>query len=131
MAHPKAYDPQPGYKYQILCKGPGERSFEHCDYATDRGDKLHLLTNYRQAYGGGYEFKTIMLPSKYWPKTSSLVEAQSLARAHYNRGDHAAALDVIKRHAPALGLDAAVLHRTPTTDAALLGLARLAERTGK
>jgi hypothetical protein len=67
MAMPKAYDPQHGYKYQILVKCPGEREYEHCDYATDSADKKHLLENYRQAYGAGFTFKTILLPAKYWP----------------------------------------------------------------
>jgi len=66
---PEAYDPQPGYRYQILCRNQAYsgRTWEHCDYAVDREDKKHLLSNYRQAYGAGWEFKTIMLPQKYWP----------------------------------------------------------------
>lgn len=70
MAQPKAYDPQPGYRYQILCRHPSYngREWEHCDYAVDRADKQHLLANYRQAYPAGYEFKSILLPAKFWPK---------------------------------------------------------------
>lgn len=67
MAQPQAYDPQHGYRYQILCRSDS-RTWEHCDYATDRSDKAHLLTNYRQAYGPTFEFKTIPLPRKYWNK---------------------------------------------------------------
>lgn len=69
MAHPKAYAPEQGYQYQILCKHPqyNGREWEHCDYATDRSDRNHLLSNYRQAYPAGYQFKTIPLPAKYWP----------------------------------------------------------------
>ncbi len=68
MAHPKAYDPQDGYKYQILCRNQSySREYEHCDYARTIGDKNHLLSNYRQAYGAGWEFKTILLPRKFWP----------------------------------------------------------------
>jgi hypothetical protein len=72
MSHPKAYDPQDGYRYQILARHPkyNGRVWEHCDYATDKQDKSHLLTNYRLSYGKGYEFKTILLPVKYWPKVS-------------------------------------------------------------
>lgn len=67
MSRPKAYDPQQGYKYQILCRNlQYSRSFEHCDYAKDRSEKKHLLLNYRQAYGPGWEFKTILQPAKYW-----------------------------------------------------------------
>lgn len=68
MSKPKAYDPQEGYKYQILVMCPNERSYEHCDYAKGGDDKKHLLDNYRQAYGPGFSFKTILLPPKYWPK---------------------------------------------------------------
>lgn len=68
MGRPKAYDPQEGYKYQILVMCPGERSYEHCDYATDCADKKCLLGNYRLSYGAGFAFKTILLPQKYWPK---------------------------------------------------------------
>jgi len=67
MSRPKAYSPEQGYKYQILCRNQSySREYEHCDYATDNTDKKHLLENYRQAYGSGWEFKSILLPSKYW-----------------------------------------------------------------
>ena len=74
---PKAYDPQEGYRYQILCRNQssGGREWEQCDYAKDRADKKHLLENYRDAYGAGWEFKTIMLPEKYWPKTAPTARA--------------------------------------------------------
>lgn len=80
---PAAYDPQPGYRFQILCRNPSyDRAWEHCDYAVDSADKKHLLANYRQAYGAGYEFKTIALPKKYWPKSQQnpgeLVNANTL-----------------------------------------------------
>jgi hypothetical protein len=66
MAYPKAYDPQEGYKYQLLVMCPNDREYEHCDYAIDYADKKHLLENYRMAYGAGFRFKTIELPQKYW-----------------------------------------------------------------
>ena len=68
MAHPKAYSPEEGYQFQILCRHPhyNGREWEHCDYATDKEDRKHLLDNYRLAYGAAYEFKTISLPKKYW-----------------------------------------------------------------
>lgn len=67
MSHPKAYSPEQGYQYQILCRHSqyNGREWEHCDYATDGADKKHLLSNYRLAYGIGYEFKTILLPNKF------------------------------------------------------------------
>ena len=69
MSRPKAYDPQDGFKYQILCRCVSiSREWEHCDYATDATDRKHLITNYRQAYGTGWEFQTITLPRKHWPK---------------------------------------------------------------
>ncbi len=68
MARPKAYDPQPGYKHQILCRNQAySRSWEHCDYAIDAKDKRHLIENYRLAYGAGWEFQSIMLPARFWP----------------------------------------------------------------
>jgi hypothetical protein len=66
MSKCKAYEPQQGYKYQILVKCGGERSFEHCDYAKDKEEKNYLLNEYRLAYGVGCSFKTILLPMKYW-----------------------------------------------------------------
>ncbi len=69
MSQPKAYSPESGYKYQILCRHPKyDRAFEHCDYAKNKTEKNLLVTNYSQAYGAGWEFKSILLPVKYWPK---------------------------------------------------------------
>lgn len=65
MAYPKAYDPQDGCKYQILCRNT--REWEHCDYAKDKKEKDYLLGEYGLAYGPSFEFKTILLPMKYWP----------------------------------------------------------------
>lgn len=68
MSHPAAYSPEHGYRYQLLCRNPAYgRAFEHCDYAVDRAERLHLLTNYRITYGPGWEFRSILLPAKYWP----------------------------------------------------------------
>lgn len=67
MAFPKAYDPQQGYRYQILCRNQQYgREWEHCDYAKDRQEKSRLIGEYRLAYGAGWEFKSIMLPVKFW-----------------------------------------------------------------
>lgn len=67
MSKPIAYEPAQGYRYQILCRNQRyNRAYEHCDYATDLSDLRHLLENYRLAYGGGWEFKTIRQPRKYW-----------------------------------------------------------------
>ena len=69
MPMPKAYEPQDGYRFQVLCRNQAySREWEHCDYAKDRCERGHLLLNYRQAYGQGWEFKTIALPRKFWPK---------------------------------------------------------------
>ena len=71
MSKPNAYDPQDGYQWQILCRNQRYgRAWEHCDYATDRLERKHLLGEYQLAYGGGWEFKSILLPVKYWPKLS-------------------------------------------------------------
>jgi hypothetical protein len=62
-----AYDPQQGCKYQIFCKNPEYgRVWEHCDYAKDTKEKDYLIGNYKQAYGNGWQFKSILLPQKYW-----------------------------------------------------------------
>jgi hypothetical protein len=64
-----AYAPEEGYRFQILCRNQTyTREWEHCDYAVDSKDKHHLLKNYRLGYGAGWEFKSILLPRKYWPK---------------------------------------------------------------
>ncbi len=73
MSRPQAYEPAEGYRYQILCRNQSySRAFEHCDYAEDRAERSHLLENYRLAYGPGWEFRTILLPARYWPKRPGL-----------------------------------------------------------
>lgn len=75
MPQPKAYDPAEGYRWQLLCRDPSNgREWEHCDYAVDRADRKHLLDNYRQAYGPGWQFKSILLPAKYWPKREPVIQ---------------------------------------------------------
>lgn len=68
MSRPKAYDPEHGYMYQILCRHweYTGREYEHCDYAKDRAELVYLKGEYALAYGAGWEFKHIMLPRKYW-----------------------------------------------------------------
>lgn len=69
MPYPKAYEPERGYQYQILCRHPeyNGREWEHCDYAVDRKDLKYLLGEYRLCYIG-FEFKSILLPQKYWSR---------------------------------------------------------------
>jgi len=68
MSRPQAYDPTEGYKFQILGRDPAfQRAYEHCDYAADRKERDYLIGEYRLAYGPGYEFRSILLPAKYWP----------------------------------------------------------------
>lgn len=66
MAYPKAYEPEIGYKYQILVMCPNDREYEHCDYAKDYNEKKFLVGEYSLAYGSGFRFKSILLPQKYW-----------------------------------------------------------------
>lgn len=66
MTKPLAYKPEYGFQYQILTRPPGEKAYEHCDYAKDKTEKDHLLNEYRLAYGTGFFFKAIPLPRKYW-----------------------------------------------------------------
>ncbi len=69
MTQPLAYDPQDGYRWQILCRHPeyNGREWEHCDYAATRQERKDLLTEYRLAYDAGYQFKTIYLTNRYHP----------------------------------------------------------------
>jgi len=66
MTIPNAYNPEYGYRYQILCWDNYNREYDHCDYAKDKGEKVYLLKEYALAYGAGFRFKTITLPKKYW-----------------------------------------------------------------
>ena len=61
----------------------GRQRMGHCDYATDRADRRHLLDNYRLAYGVGWSFKTILLPTKYWPKKRSYQIIREQKGANY------------------------------------------------
>ena len=65
MSRCKEYQPEQGYKYQILVRTKEQRAFEHLDYAVDRKDKDFLLKEYRLVYRSEGEFKTILLPKKY------------------------------------------------------------------
>lgn len=70
MSKCKNYSPEYGYKYQILVRFKANECFESIDYATDKNDKNYLVNEYRLAYRGqNAEFKTIMLPEKYWKGT--------------------------------------------------------------
>lgn len=71
MSRPKAYDPREDYKYQIFCRY-NDRTWDHCDYAKDYDEKKYLIGEYRVAFGSGWEFKTILLPRKYWPKVAKV-----------------------------------------------------------
>lgn len=72
MSRPKAYAPEQGYKFQILCRGPGQSpEWEHCDYAKDRKEALYMVREYATAYGPGWEFRREMLPAKYWPQPAT------------------------------------------------------------
>lgn len=66
MSMPKAYCPEQGYKFQILCRNQEyDRAWEHCDYAKDWTEKRFLIGEYKLAYGAGWEFKSVLLPNKY------------------------------------------------------------------
>ena len=69
MTLPKAYDPQPGYKYQILCRhpeyAPGE--WEHSEYCEGEQERVAYLAELRLAYGHAWQFKVIRLPRRCWP----------------------------------------------------------------
>jgi hypothetical protein len=53
----------------LLCRNPSYgRAWGHCDYAKDRCERNYLVGEYQLAYGAGWQFKSIQLPRKYWPK---------------------------------------------------------------
>lgn len=80
---PKAYAPEDGQKWQILCRNQqyGGREWEHCDYAVDRAERRHLLDNYRLAYGAGWEFKTLLMPVRCWPRRAPILALAENASA--------------------------------------------------
>lgn len=65
MTRPKAYDPQPGYRYQLVARQAGG-TYEHIDYATNRAEMKQLKEDYRLAFGPEWQIKAIPLPQKYW-----------------------------------------------------------------
>jgi hypothetical protein len=68
MTMPKAYAPEDGYKYQILCRNRDYgNEWEHCDYAVNRKDRDYLMGEYSLAYQG-FELKAILLPRRCWQR---------------------------------------------------------------
>ena len=67
MSRPKAYDPQHGYRYQILRYDEYNREYDHVDYAKDRTEKNYLMNEYGIADRVG-RYKAIELPQKFWKK---------------------------------------------------------------
>ena len=65
MTMPKAYEPEEGYRFQILTKYQNQE-WEHCDYAKDKEERDYLLKEYRMAYSNDMSFKTIELPQRFW-----------------------------------------------------------------
>jgi hypothetical protein len=65
MTLPQAYEPQYGYRYQILYRVSPNHSWESIDYAIDKSDRDHLMREYHMAPQGG-EYRSIELPRKYW-----------------------------------------------------------------
>lgn len=65
MPRPKVYDPQPGYRYQLVARY-GKEAYEHIDYAEDRKEMTRLTGEYRIAFGPEWRIKAILLPMKYW-----------------------------------------------------------------
>ena len=69
MTHPKAYEPEQGFMYHILCRNQSyDRAWEHCDYAESYKERNFLIESYIEAYGTGWEFKAIRQPKRYWHK---------------------------------------------------------------
>jgi len=64
MTMPKAYNPQQGYKFQILYRGYGVE-WEHLDYAASREERDYLLKEYQIAFHGRGQYKFIYLPARY------------------------------------------------------------------
>lgn len=68
MTMPKAYEPFQDQMFQFLLWDEFNREYDHLDYAEDKEEKKHLLTEYRLVYSGGQRIKVITLPQKYWKK---------------------------------------------------------------
>ena len=69
MSHPKAYDPEYGYQFQLFCRADS-RTWEPCDYAKDYDELDCLLAEYGLSYGAEWEFKWEQLPEEYWTETT-------------------------------------------------------------
>ena len=70
MGKPATYEPEQGYRYQILTKSKTARAYEHLDYARNRQELEYLIGEYRLAFtNGDHIFKTIKLPMKFWNET--------------------------------------------------------------
>ena len=68
MSKPLCYSPENGFKFQIVCRNSAYgRAWEHCDYATDKAQRIYLVGEYRLAYAAGWEFRAIVLPRRCWP----------------------------------------------------------------
>jgi hypothetical protein len=70
MTMPKAYEPIQGQRYQILVKCPGEREYEHLDYAKDKAERDHLVKEYSLVFGRDYYFNVRVFPRKYWKEVT-------------------------------------------------------------
>lgn len=65
MTLPQAYDPEYGYRFQILYRYEPNAAWEHIDYAKDKQERDYLMGEYRLVGQG--EYRSIELPRKYWP----------------------------------------------------------------
>lgn len=66
----KAYEPQEGYRFQLVARWTVSGAFEHLDYAVDSTELARLLKEYRLAFGTGWWYRIITLPQRFWPKKS-------------------------------------------------------------
>jgi len=67
MTKPVAYEPLEGQMFQIFARSES-RVWESIDYADSIDERIYLMDEYRLAYGGGWEFKYIKLPRRFWKK---------------------------------------------------------------
>ena len=49
-----------------MSKPNNGKEWEYCNYAKDKNTKDKLINEYKIAYRAGWEFKSILLPKKYW-----------------------------------------------------------------
>lgn len=93
MGKPKAYNPVPGYRYQILTRSEGERTYQHLNHARNRQEVDHIIGEHRMTFKDN-AFKTIKLPTEYWDRIVQITgHRQTNTASYYRRGKNSGGLN--------------------------------------